>query len=101
MDVRATAGQWFAWLSQEEAKTRRAYLEKPSFLIADYLREPAITKNYEGRRILELLQNANDQAAEPGESGRVRIDLFSEGWLSRTPARHSRYLASSHYRRAT
>jgi hypothetical protein len=77
--VPATGQEWCAWLDQELAKTEAAYRDKPSLLIADYHRERAITRDYEGREILELLQNANDQATEAGLRGRVVIELWPEG----------------------
>ena len=41
-----------------------AYLAKPAILIADYYQELATTRDYEGREILELLQNVADQAKD-------------------------------------
>ena len=76
-----TAREWHTWLVREEKKTIAAYRDKPSLLIADYHRERAIARDYEGREILELLQNANDQAAERGERGRVLMELSPEGLI--------------------
>ena len=70
--------EWHQWLLREEEATIRAYREKPSNLIADYHRERAIARDYEGREILELLQNANDQAAEIGQPGRVLLEVSQE-----------------------
>jgi hypothetical protein len=79
--IPANARQWYEWLSREESKTVAAYHEKPTLLIADYHRERAIARDYEGREILELLQNANDQAAEVGQLGRVLVELSQEGLI--------------------
>lgn len=76
-----TSAEWFSWLTREERKTREAYLAKPATLIADYRKEKEITHDYEGREILELLQNAADQAAEKKEKGRVVIELSHEGLI--------------------
>src|SRR5438093_10739016 len=73
--IPATAQEWCEWLVREEKRTVAAYRDQPKFLIADYHRERAIARDYEGREILELLQNANDQAAESGQRGRVLIEL--------------------------
>jgi hypothetical protein len=70
---------WFCWLSSEEEKTKKAFLAKPATLIANYRNEIATTRDYEGREILELLQNAADQARESGVLGRVIIELLPEG----------------------
>lgn len=79
--IPATALEWFTWLSEEEQKTQKSYLAKPASMIADYRREQAITHDYEGREILELLQNAADQARENDIHGRVIIELLPEGLI--------------------
>ncbi|MCC7263201.1 MAG: hypothetical protein IT369_11850, partial [Candidatus Latescibacteria bacterium] len=76
-----TAREWYEWLVQEEKKTSAMYRIKPNALIADYRRERDIARDYEGREILELLQNANDQAAEQGQRGRVLIELSPTGLI--------------------
>ena len=79
--IPASTQDWYKWLSCEENKTVAAYHDKPALLIADYHRERAIARDYEGREILELLQNANDQAAELGQLGRVLIELSLGGLI--------------------
>lgn len=79
--VPQTTKEWYDWLAEEERKTVAAYRNKPSLLIADYRREQDIARDYEGREILELLQNANDQAAERGERGRVLLELSQRGLI--------------------
>lgn len=76
-----TALQWFNWLTSEECKTRNAYLAKPATLIANYRQEKSITRDYEGREVLELLQNSADQARESQVIGRVVIELLPEGLI--------------------
>ncbi len=68
--VPASGSEWAEWLDEEKGKTLQVYRDKPQLLIADFRREQAISRDYEGREILELLQNANDAAAGMGESGR-------------------------------
>ena len=80
--IPASSDEWFQWLSSEEQKTRKAYLAKPATLIADYNRELATTRDYEGREILELLQNAADQAEDASVPGRVIIELRPEGLIA-------------------
>ena len=74
-----TSAEWFDWLSAEEEKTRKSYLAKPATLVGNYRNEMATTHDYEGREILELLQNAADQAKEADVPGRVVIELLPEG----------------------
>jgi hypothetical protein len=76
-----TTSEWFSWLQQEAAKMAAVYRSKPTLLIADYHRERDTTRDYEGREILELLQNANDQAAESGVRGHVLIELAPDGLI--------------------
>lgn len=54
-------------------------MAKPANLISDYRNELATTRDYEEREILELLQNAADQAREAGVRGQVVIELMPEG----------------------
>lgn len=79
--IPASAQEWKSWLEGEEASTKAAYGAKPTWLIADANRERSITRDYEGREILELLQNANDQAAELGMQGIVAMQLLPDGLL--------------------
>jgi hypothetical protein len=64
-----TANEWYGWLLEEERMTVAAYCSRPATLISEYHRERAIARDYEGREVLELLQNANGQAAERGIRG--------------------------------
>ncbi|WP_210458757.1 DUF3883 domain-containing protein [Vibrio crassostreae] len=79
--VPSTSKQWFEILVSEETKTKNSYVAKPSNLIRDYRSEIATSNDYEGREILELLQNAADQAREAGIKGKVVIELLKEGIL--------------------
>ncbi|MCK5292914.1 MAG: hypothetical protein KAR39_12965 [Thermoplasmata archaeon] len=51
----------------------------PATLISDYLKEVATSHDYEGRELLELLQNAADQAQDSSRQGRVIVDLTTDG----------------------
>lgn len=70
---------WQVWLASRRELTCQVYTIKPEQLVADYRREHAITRDYEGREILELLQNASDAARTANEPGRVYIELSSAG----------------------
>jgi hypothetical protein len=76
-----TTAEWFAWLAREEEKTRNSYLAKPATFISEYIKEKQIARDYEGREILELLQNAADQARENNSAGRVVIELLPDGLI--------------------
>ncbi|WP_318466907.1 DUF3883 domain-containing protein [Photobacterium leiognathi] len=79
--IPSTSQQWFEVLTAEEAETKNSYLAKPSNLIRDYLSELAISNDYEGREILELLQNAADQAKDADVKGKVVIEISPKGIL--------------------
>lgn len=71
--------EWFEFLISEENETKNSYFAKPSNLIRDYRSELATSQDYAGREILELLQNAADQAKEADVKGKVVIELSLEG----------------------
>ena len=71
--------EWVVWLSLQEEQRISIYSISPDQLIADYRRERQITRDYQGREILELLQNANDTAAEKDIKGKVKLILSQYG----------------------
>lgn len=72
---------WTIWLSSQEEQRINIYSISPDQLIADYRRERQITRDYQGREILELLQNANDAAAEKNIKGKVKLVLSQDGLI--------------------
>ncbi|KUI97521.1 sacsin N-terminal ATP-binding-like domain-containing protein [Vibrio sp. MEBiC08052] len=78
-EIPLTSEQWFEILVAEESQTKNSYFAKPSNLIRDYRSEKATGNDYEGREILELLQNAADQAKEANVEGKVVIELLPQG----------------------
>lgn len=55
----------------EIEKIRRKYIDSAHEIVGGYNRECSLSKDYEGRQMFELLQNADDEAA--GSSGKVLI----------------------------
>lgn len=55
----------------EIEKIRRKYLDSAEEIVSGYNRELSLSKDYEGRQMFELLQNADDEAE--GSSGKVLI----------------------------
>ena len=55
----------------EKEKIRRKYLDSAEEIVSGYNKECELSKDYEGRQMFELLQNADDEAA--GSSGKVRV----------------------------
>lgn len=72
---------WQQWLFEQESKTTQVYQDDPIRLLGDYRQEKHVSLDYQGREILELLQNANDAAAELDTEGKVRIELNNDGLI--------------------
>ena len=72
---------WVEWLQTQDKKWRETYRVNPTLFISHYHSEQAFTRDYEGREIFELLQNASDAAAERKINGKVCIDLSKNGLI--------------------
>lgn len=60
-------------IESEIEKIRRKYKESAEEIVSGYNRENSLSKDYEGRQIYELLQNADDESE--GSSGKVLIEF--------------------------
>ncbi len=76
-----TSQEWASWLQTEEERSLKLYIDYPERLVSDSNQERQVVGDYAGREILELLQNANDAAAEADMRGRVRIELLADGLI--------------------
>jgi len=76
-----SAEDWLTWIKDQERRTLEAYRCKPALMIAGYRTERSISRDYRGREILELIQNAADAAAEVGTPGRILLSLNDDGLL--------------------
>lgn len=75
-----STGEWFDWLTGAQQALIDEYLLRGGRrLISDYRHESNVVREYVGREILELLQNAGDQAADAGIEGKVAIQLSKSG----------------------
>lgn len=61
----------YGLIKEEIEKIRRKYMDSAEEIVSGYNRECSLSKDYEGRQIFELLQNADDEAV--GSSGKVLI----------------------------
>ena len=77
----SNANAWGKWLAEQQRVALDVYRIKPSQLVADQRREQGISRDYKGREILELLQNAADAARKAMQHGHARIELSSAGLL--------------------
>lgn len=60
-------------IEEEFGKIYNKYLHSAEEIVSDYNREESLRKDYEGRQIYELLQNADDEAEN--SKGEVFIEL--------------------------
>ena len=72
--------EWRAWIARELKKREDVFTSDPDELVAAHRREIGYTRDYHGREILELLQNADDASGEPGtRSQRAALVLDEAG----------------------
>jgi len=69
---------WQAWLEEQIKQRRQVFLTDPDEMTSAYNRERDSARDYYGRELLELLQNADDAGAEQDQSNRVLIELEDE-----------------------
>ena len=76
-----TVAEWKAWLTAKSEQFLEGYRVNPDRFLSDKAAERTASRDYHGREILELLQNANDAAAEADGSSKVCIELSRHGLL--------------------
>jgi len=59
---------WKDWMDGELSNTRYAYIKKIEFMIGEYRNEIQKTEEYNGRQLLELIQNADDAGEDLSDS---------------------------------
>lgn len=69
---------WAGWVNERLAARGTVYEIEPSLLVADSNREVNYTRDYHGRELLELIQNADDAAGALG-SNKVAIECTDDG----------------------
>ena len=70
---------WKVWVADQVDRLAQTYTAQPDRVISDYYREESCTKDYHGRELLELLQNADDAGFEYEGPCRVEIHLSQAG----------------------
>lgn len=61
-------------ISKEIEKIRRKYLDSAEEIVSGYNRENSLSKDYEGRQIYELLQNADDESNDSDGKVLIKFD---------------------------
>lgn len=69
---------WQAWLEEQIKQRRQVFLTDPDEMTSAFNRERDSARDYYGRELLELIQNADDAGAEHDQSNRVLIELQDE-----------------------
>ena len=64
-------------IQEEVQKIRDKYLKSANEIVGAFHGEEQLRKDYAGRQIYELLQNADDEAGELSEGGEVAISFFN------------------------
>ena len=77
-----TAHDWYLWLQGQERIKFDEYRGRPSRLVSDFQGESHVIRDYEGREILELLQNGNDAALKANKRGRMHFELLPAGLIA-------------------
>jgi hypothetical protein len=77
-----TAHDWYLWLQGQERISLDEYRGRPSRLVSDFKGENQYIRDYDGREILELLQNGNDAARKAGTRARMRFELLPSGLIA-------------------
>lgn len=72
---------WNDWLRSEVNNRIKSYESTPAYLSSETNREYQTTKDYAGRELLELVQNAADAAAKDNIQGRVYIRISESHML--------------------
>lgn len=71
--------EWKAWVEGVKVQREGVYTQDPDELVGAYYREVGYTRDYHGRELFELLQNADDAGANGGRKQRSIIMLREEG----------------------
>ncbi|PID28736.1 MAG: hypothetical protein CR982_04075 [Candidatus Cloacimonadota bacterium] len=63
------------WIVKKVAQIEKNYLDEPERIVQDYKEEQRIQKEYNGRQLLELIQNADDEAKSATKKA-IHIKLY-------------------------
>lgn len=67
--------EWCSWLKNEIEKRTTVFLTDPDQMKQAFNQEKSAARDYHGRELLELIQNADDAGAEQEENNRILIEL--------------------------
>jgi len=73
--------EWESWLAGKVAERRQVYLISPDDLVGSFNREKSHARDYHGRELLELIQNADDSGVGYSGESKLLIRLTDFGLL--------------------
>ncbi len=68
-------GDWENWLNKRLDERKNVFVSDPDELVASYNREKSHARSYEGRELLELIQNADDSGAGYSKPNKMLVQL--------------------------
>src|SRR5690348_7705173 len=74
-----SVGDWQQWIEQEVARRQRSYANDPDEMTSAFSREQRLQRDYHGRELLEMLQNADDSGAASGQQVDSILVLSRQG----------------------
>ncbi len=74
-----SSAEWSDWLKAELQKRRQVFLSDPDELTSSYTRERSHARDYHGRELLELIQNADDAGIDYSQQNKLLIKLTDSG----------------------
>lgn len=69
---------WVNWLKEEIEKRKQVFLSDPDELISSFNREKSHAKDYHGRELLELVQNADDAGIGFSKQNKMLLKLTEQ-----------------------
>ncbi len=70
---------WAKWLNKKIEERRQIFLIAPDELTSSFNREKSLARNYHGRELLELIQNADDSGIDYSGPNKLLIKLTEFG----------------------
>lgn len=76
-----TKEDWSDWLKEKKKERRQVFIISPDELIGSFNREKSHARDYHGRELLELIQNADDSGIGYSKPNKLLVRLTESGLL--------------------
>lgn len=74
-----SASDWAQWIDENVEERRQVFSTSPDDMVAGFTREKSHARDYHGRELLELIQNADDSGIHYSGANRLLIRLTDYG----------------------